>query len=333
MALPVSYTEAVNHEVRGTLELTGSVAAYRSSLVASSIAGIVMELRARDGKTVRRGDTLARLRPDTFELQLRGAEGQLLEAQARLKLAEGRRQRARELWDERVISRQELDDALTEVDAGEGRVAQLEAEVARYRDEVERTVVRAPINGVVVAEHTAVGEWLSPGDPVVEVMDVSDLEVTVEVPERYFGGIEVGDAVEASVSALPGVTITGKVRSVVPKANPQARTFPVKVAIPNESGKVGSGMLASVRLPIGAVQPRVLVPKDAIVSQGQRRFVFVMNDDDTVRQVDVRTGGGHGAWIAVESGVAAGDRVVTQGNERLMPGAKVTARRMEFEQP
>ena len=75
MVLPVSYTEAVNHEVRGTLELTGSVAAYRSSVVASSIAGVVIELRARDGRAVRRGDTLARMRPDTFELQLRGAGG------------------------------------------------------------------------------------------------------------------------------------------------------------------------------------------------------------------------------------------------------------------
>ena len=193
-----------------------------------------------------------------------------------------------------MISRQELDDALTEVEAGEGRVAQLEADVARYRDEVERTVVRAPFDGVVVAEHTAVGEWLSAGDPVVEVMDIGDLEVTLAVPERYFGGIEVGSAVEASVSALPGVTIEGKVRSVVPKADPQARTFPVKVAIPNDSGKIGSGMLASVRLPIGATQPRVLVPKDAIVTQGARRYLFVMEADDTVRQVDVRTGGGHG---------------------------------------
>lgn len=333
MALPVSYTEAVSGDVRESLELTGSVASHSSSVVASSIAGLVVELRARDGQTVRRGSTLARLRPDTFELRLRSAEGQLAEAEARLKLAEGRRERAQGLWDERVISEQELDDALTEVEAGAGRVAQLRADVAHFRDELERTVIRAPFDGVVVAEHTAIGEWLAAGDPVVALVDIGDLEVTLEVPESFYGGLSVGEMVEVSIAALPRHPISGKVRSVVPKADPQARTFPVKVAIPNEEGRVGVGMLARVRLPIGRAEPKVLVPKDAIVSQGRRRFVFVIGADERVEAVDVVTGTGQGVWIAVEGEIAAGARVVTQGNERLRPGAQVNGQLKEFPRP
>ncbi len=330
---PVSYTEAMRHDVRSSLDLTGTVASYRSSVVASSISGVVIELRARDGQGVRRGSTLARLRPDTFELQLRAAEGQLVEARARLKLAEARRERARGLWDERVISQQELDDALTEVEAGEGRVAQLEADVARFKDQVDRTTIRAPFAGVVVAEHTAVGEWVSAGDPVVEVMDVRDLEVTLEVPERYFEGLSVDTEVEVTVSAVPGERIAGTVRSVVPRADPQARTFPVKVAISNEDGRVGAGMLASVRLPIGQAEPNVLVPKDAIVAQGTRRFVYVIGEDDVAQPVDVLLGSSQGVWISVEGEVEAGARVVTQGNERLAPGTKVDPRLKEFAKP
>lgn len=332
-AMPVSYTLSVNHEVRESLGLTGSVASRSASVVASTISGVVVELRSRDGDTVRRGNTLARVRRETFDLVLRSAKGQLAEAAARLELAEARRERAQGLWDEGVISRQDLDDALTEVEASAGRVAQLEAEVARLGDEVERTTIRAPFNGVVVAEHTAVGQWLAAGDPVVELVDVGDLEVNLEVPESYFDGVKLGEKVDVSIGALPERTFAGKVRSIVPKADPQARTFPVKISIPNEEGKVGVGMLARVQIPIGGTESKVLVPKDAIVTEGARRYVFVIEPDDSVRSVDVLTGKGYGAWIAIEGEVAAGIRVVTQGNERLMPGTRVDARAKEISLP
>jgi RND family efflux transporter MFP subunit len=333
MALPVSYTEALAFDIRESLVMSGSVDSYQTSIVASSIAGVVVELRARDGQWVKRGSTIARLRAETFELQLRAAEGELAEAEARMRLAEGRKERAARMWDERVISRQELDDANTEVEANAGRVAQLLADVARYRDEVERTRVRAPFDGVVVNEHTAVGEWLSPGSPVVELVDVGDLEVTLEVPERFFGGLVAGESVDVVFPALPGVTVAGKVRSVVPKADAQSRTFPVKVAISNDQGKLGVGMLANVRLPIGEAESAVLVPKDGLVSQGPRRFVFVIGADDTVASVDVTTGKSQGVWISVRGEVEPGARVVTQGNERLAPGTKVDASLKEFPKP
>jgi RND family efflux transporter MFP subunit len=331
--LPVSYTEAIEFDVRESIDLTGSVASYRSSVVASEIAGVVVELSARDGQTVARGAALARLRRETAALRLASVEGQLTEAEARLKLAEGRRRRAQKMWDERVISQQELDDALTEVEAGAGRVSQLEAEVARLRDELERTTIRAPFAGVVVAEHTAVGEWIAAGGAVVELVDVGDLEVTLEVPEAFYRGLKVGEPVEVSIAALPGLEIAGEVRSVVPRADPQARTFPVKVSIPNDDGQIGVGMLASVSVPIGASARKILVPKDAVLTQGSRRSVFIVGEEGEAVPVTIRTGSAHGAWVAVEGELEAGSRVVTQGNERLQPGMKLDAKLKEFPRP
>jgi RND family efflux transporter MFP subunit len=329
----VSVTEAIEFDVRQSLELTGSVASHRSSVIASEIAGVVVELRARDGQTVARGATLARLRQETAALRLASAEGQLTEAQARLKLANGRRERAQKMWDERVISRQELDDALSEVEAGAGRVAQLEADVARLKDELERTTIRAPFAGVVVKEHTAVGEWIAAGGEVVELVDIGDLEVTLEVPESFYGGLELGEEVEVSLSALPGRRFEGKIRAIVPQADARARTFPVKVALANPDGRIGVGMLASVRLPIGAASTEVLVPKDAIVTQGPRRMVFLVGEDNVAQPLDVRTGSSHGDWIVVEGEIAGGTQVVTQGNERLQPGMKLDAKPKEYPRP
>ncbi len=332
-ALPVGFAVALNHSVRPTVELTGAVGSRRASLVASEVAGLVEEISAREGERVRRGAPLVRLRRETAELRLRAVRGQLDEARARLRLAEVRRTRARGLFEEKVISVQELDVALSEHDASRGRVEQLEAEVARLEDELERTVVRAPFDGVVVEEHSAPGEWIDAGGAVAEMIDVGDLEVDLEVPEQYFAGLARGEPVAVEILALAGESVEGKVRAVVPRANPQARTFPVKVSIPNREGRIGVGMLARVRLPIGAGASRVLVPKDAVVARGGERLVFVIGEGDRVRPVAVTTGQSQGAWIAVAGEVAAGDRVVTQGNDRLQPGQQVEPQPGEYEEP
>ncbi len=332
-APPVGFAEALNHSIRPMIELTGAVESRRASLVASEVAGLVEVIAAREGERVRRGAPLVRLRRETAELRLRSARGQLEEARARLRLAEARRKRARDLFEEKVISVQELDDALSEFDASQGRVDQLEAEVARLEDELERTVVRAPFDGVVVEEHTAPGEWLDPGGAVAEVLDTGDLEVHLEVPEQYFAGLTRGEAVDVAIPALDGEKVRGEVRAVVPRANPQARTFPVKVSLPNREGRIGVGMLARVNLPIGAGASRVLVPKDAVVARGEQRLVFVIGEEDRVRPVPVTPGQPQGAWIAVAGEIAAGDRVVIQGNERLQPGQQVEPQRGDYEQP
>ncbi len=332
-AAPVGYAEAVNRPVRRSIELTGSVEPRDASLVASEVAGLVVALPAREGDRVRRGQALVRLRDETARLRLQAAQGQLEEARARLKLAEATRQRMQGLFEEKVISRQTLDDAITEVEAGLGRVTQLEAEVARLEDELERTVVRAPFDGVVVREHVAVGEWVGAGEEVAELVDTVHLEVELEVPEAYFAGIGAGATVPVILDALGGREIEGEVAAVVPRADPRARTFPVKVRIENAEGAVGPGMLARVRLPVGEPQASVLVPKDAILTDGNRRSVFVIGDDNQVRPVPVKTGTALGAWIALEGGIQPGDRVVTQGNERLFPGQPVDPKLVEYERP
>jgi RND family efflux transporter MFP subunit len=330
---PVRYTEAQNHDLRRSISLTGSVESHRSSLVAAEVEGVVERLQAREGDRVEKGNPLARLRKSDFALRLQALEGQLKEAQARRQLARASLERSQGLSDEKIISRQQLDDAVSEAEAWQGRVAQLEADVSRLRDDLERTTVRAPFSGVVVREHVAEGEWLSEGGAVVELVDLDDLEVTVQVPESSFDGIATGVSAQMRIASLGGLEVEGTVRTVVPQANPQSRTFPVKVALANPDGRIGVGMLASVELPVGERQPTVVVPKDAIVTQGSERFLFVIGEDNTVQRVTVRTGSSEGVWVGVEGEVKPGDRVVTRGNERIFPGQTVDPQPVEYELP
>jgi RND family efflux transporter MFP subunit len=226
-----------------------------------------------------------------------------------------------------------LDDAVSEFEAWGGRVSQLEADVSRLQDELERTTVRAPFSGVVVAEHVAEGEWLSSGGAVAELVNLEDLEVTVEVPENYFGAVSAGGPARLGIASLADLKLEGEIRAVIPKADARSRTFPVKVQILKSDTRIGVGMLATVDLPIGESSEVVIVPKDAIVSQGSEQVLFVVGDDDTVRRVAIKLGSSQGAWVAIEGDVQAGDRVITRGNERVFPEQKVDAQSVEYELP
>jgi RND family efflux transporter MFP subunit len=158
---------------------------------------------------------------------------------------------------------------------------------------------------------------------VSELASLHDLEIRVDVPERYFAELEKGAEASVRFEALQGYEVTGKIEAIVPSANPQARTFPLKVRIANPEARIGAGMLARVALPAGDAYRALVVPKDAVVVRGRDRMVYRLEDDDTVQLVPVETGAGVGSWVEIRAGLTPGARVVTRGNERLRPGQAV----------
>jgi RND family efflux transporter MFP subunit len=330
---PVRYTEAREHAVRRTLRLPGTVESPTVSLVASEVAGVVAEYSVREGQRVEKGEPLAKLRTETLELRLAAAQAQLKEAESRLKLAERNLDRARELFEAKVISQQQLDDAFYESNAWQGRVEQLTADIATINLALRQSTIRAPFAGVITRERTQVGSWVGIGDPVVEMMSLDVFEVRVDVPEQYYPGMKVGAAARVIFPSVQGMEVQGKVSAVVPKADAQARTFPLKVRIPNRGGRIGAGMLVDVALLSGGNHRATIVPKDAVVRRGPQDYVYVLNSDNTVNLVPVQTGEGVGAWMEVQSGLSAGQKVVTRGNERLRPGQAVSGTPLEYPLP
>ena len=330
---PVRYTAVREHRVRRAIQLPGTVESPIVSLVASEVGGLVIELLVREGDTTSKDQPLARLRTTNLELRRTAAQAQLKEAQARLMLAERHRDRALELLEAQVISRQQYDDSLYEFNAWQGRVEQLTAEIARINDDISRCTIRAPFAGAVTEERTEVGEWLDVGDAVVEILSLAELEVRVEVPEQYFPDLKRGGRASVTLESLPGLRIRGRISAIIPRADPQARTFPLKVRIPNRRGRLGVGMLAQVSLPVGKPHRASVVPKDAVFRRGPKEFVYLMNGDNTVSLVPVQTGQGVGSWVEVRSGVEPGQNVITRGNERLRPGQVVQGEPLKYRLP
>lgn len=327
------YTEAREHKVQRMLKLPGTVESRTVSLVASEVAGLVDELLVREGDTVLQNQPLARLRTVNLKLQRDAAAAQLKEAQARLKLAERNLERANEMLESKIISREDYDSRYYEFHAQQGRIEELTALVARLDDDLERSTIRAPFAGVITAKRTEVGQWLDVGDPVAEMLSLDELEVRVDVPENYYRSLNPRARATVTFDALPGLTVPGRVTVIIPSANPEAHTFPIKVAIPNRQGRIGAGMLAQVSFPAGESYRATVVPRDAVIRRGEQEFVYLMNGDDTVSLVPVQTGTGVGDWVEVRGSVAAGQKVITRGNERLQPGQKVSGQPLEYELP
>ncbi|MBI1950116.1 MAG: efflux RND transporter periplasmic adaptor subunit [Acidobacteria bacterium] len=332
-ASPVRYTEAREAPVRRVIQLPGSVESRTSSLVATEVEGLVEELAAREGDVVRLGQPLARLRTTSLELRLRASEAEHKEAKSRHRQAERNLARLQELFDSKIASQSQYDDAQSEHDAWEGKVERLAAEIERIRHDLERSTIVAPFAGTVVAKRTDVGEWLDVGAPVLEMISLHELEVKVDVPERHFSSLNPGATATVTFDALPGLSVSGRISAIIPRADPQARTFPVKVRIGNRDGRIGVGMLAQVSLPAGESYRATVVPKDAVIRQGAEQIVFTINGSGAVERAAVTTGAGLGEWIVVEGPVRPGTKVVTRGNERLQPGQPVRADPLEYRLP
>ena len=330
---PVRYTEAREYLIKESVRLPGTVDAHLKSDVAGEVGGIVARLHVEDGDAVQKGAPLVELSQESLSLRLDAAKGQLAEAEARRGRAERVLTRAKSLREQNLVSDSDLDEAHSEFGAWEGRVVALKADIAGSEYDRKRCIIRGPFDGVVVARHVETGEWLGAGATAIELYSMHDLEVVVEVPERYFAGLDRKGTCEVTLDSTPGLTLSGKVVAVIPRADARSRTFPVKVRLNNPEGRVAAGMLAQVGLPVGEAVPSVIVPKDALVSQGPGQVVMVMNDDGSTFPANVVPGTGAGAWIAVTGDVAPGMKVITRGNERIFPGMTVAGEPLEYDLP
>jgi len=328
------YTEVVLHDVRRTVDLPGTVEARVEGAVATEVAGLVDEILAREGAQVTKGTALVRLNDANLALTLRAKQAELKEAEARLSAARRALERAKGLAEESLLSAGEYDDTEADFLAYQGRVEKLGVDIERIRLDLDRCTIRSRIAGVVTEEHVEVGTWIQVGDPVVDVLSTEELLVRVDVPERYFGDMRVGEPATIKVAASRGAVLQGTVGAVIPKADRRSRVFPVKVRIEDPAAAgVAAGMLVQVSIPVGEAMTSLIVPKDAVVPQGPTTIVYVLGDDGSAVATPITVGQGAGLWVAVTGEIEAGMKVIVRGNERVFPGQTFRGEAMEYPLP
>jgi RND family efflux transporter MFP subunit len=333
------------------LNASGYVTARRRATVSSKVTGKVLEVFVEEGKPVHKGQVLARLDDSQMRAALAVAEAQLATArrgaaedEARLNEAQLTLARREQLVKEQVISKAELDSARAEVDSLKARIAVAEQQIKvseslvnQRRTDLADMEVRAPFDGVAISKDAQPGEMISPVSAgggftrtgVATIVDMTSLEIEVDVNESYINRVRSGMPIEAVLDAYPDWRIPAHVIATIPSADRQKATVKVRIGFEQLDPRILPDMGVKVSFlnerpaaESAASKARILVPTTAVRKVDGRTIVFVMRDDRVERRA-VSVGTVTGDQTEVVSGVSAGERVVVEGPQTLKDGDKV----------
>lgn len=320
--VPVRIALVEQKMVSEQVSLVGTTEAVAMSTVAAEVSGVVEYFPVKEGDFVKKGDLLVRLRSNELKIRLKGAVAAREMIRARLELAEKELNRYSRLKDADSIAARNYDEAFYNQRAFSQELLRSEADMERLEYEIKQTQVVAPFSGFISTEHTQVGEWINVGGPVVDLVDLGQMQASVDVPERYVVMIAPQGEVKVRVKSISEGLRAGKINAILPQGNPDSRTFPAKINIENQNFKIKSGMEVMVTFNLAAQKSALLVPKDAVVTAGNNRLVFIVNDGKAI-PVPVKILGYYDGNVEVAGKLAPGSKVVIRGNERLQPGQPV----------
>ena len=182
------------------------------------------------------------------------------------------------------------------------------------------TKVTAPFAGVITRKYADVGDLAAPGKPLLEMEDARDLQLETDVPEAVIGRLALGDKLGVRVSGVSN-ELAGIVSEIAPSADPNSRTFLVKLDLPPTPG-LRAGQFGRVAVPVGETSA-LRVPVTAVLQRGEMELVFVVANDHAQLRI-VKTGEHVGGEVELVSGVDPGEQVVTEGASNLLDGQPVT---------
>jgi RND family efflux transporter MFP subunit len=298
----------------------------------------IAEVRTPDGKTrlleegdqVTQGQVLVRVRAGEVTEKLGEVQAAGSGAAAQADISRQEFERARGLFEKGAISKSQFDAARAGYQASQAQVAAASAGSKQVRSAIADTSLRSPINGVVLKRLVEVGSLVGPGVPGFIVADISTVRASFGLPDTLVSTLKLGSPISVSVEAMPGVTFPGVVHRVGAAADLATRVFEVETRIPNASGVLRTGMVATVRLGDEAgSRSELLVPLSAIVRSVTKPggfAVFLVKDDGGTSRValtPVELGEIHGNVVPAVSGVNVGDKLVVMGAGLLSDGEEV----------
>ncbi len=327
---PVVVTTVQEQEVYRVLQLTGTVTSARSARLSPATSGLVSALQVDAGSRVEGGQLLLQMDDELAQLQARGAEAAVERANLALRDARRRLEEARTLAPQRSIAESVVKDIAAEVSQDEAALHEAEAEAGYRRGILQRHQLKAPFAGVISAKLTELGEWVSPGQPVLELVALDDVHLDFPVAEDYAAFIAVGAPMQFSITADPTTHHNGAVTTVVPVTDPNARTFLLRAqpTDPEQTFTPGTSVQGKLRLAAG--RRAVVVPRDGIVRSPDGRIVVWTVDaadgGTVVRENVVTSGLSFDSLVEISSGLEPGARIVVRGNEALQNGQNVVIR-------
>ena len=329
---PVRVEAVSTRAIVERVNVTGTVTSPRTAVLSTAVAGLVADIAVDEGRRVDAGDALLSLDAELAELALERSAAEVRQRETALADARRRLDEAVTVGPERGVARTQIASLRAEVAREDASLAASRIAVREQAAIVERHRLKAPFAGVISERHTELGEWVNPGDELLELVATDNLRFDFRVSQDFFADIAGDTAVQITLDSLPGQRLSGRVDAIVPVKNPGARTFLVRV-LADAGESIGAlaispGMSASAEFSLDTGRTGIAVSRDAILRFPDGRVtVWIVESREgpaVVRERAVRTGLEFDGYVEVVAGLAAGDRVVTRGNEALQDGQAVT---------
>lgn len=295
-------------DLQQELPAVGSLSSPQETVVAPQISGRIVSLDIAQGQVLQRGSILARLDDSIQKAALAAAEATLTNARNVY-------ERDRQVLKTGGVSEQQLQ-------SDETAVQQAEAQVRQAQVNLQYTTIRAPFTGALGMRQVSLGAYLQAGDAIVRIRQMDPLYLDFEIPQQAVGRIRLGQTANFAVPGIDG-DFEGTVTTIDPALDAASRNVHVQATVPNPKLRLKPGMFAQVRLIVGTKPETLFVPAQAIVPQGDVRYVWIVAAGDKAEQRSVEVGVYRNDWVEIISGLKPADRVVTAGVQKLYPGAKL----------
>ena len=316
--VPVTVSEAREMEIFSRSWLPGTVMGRFDSRIAAEVEGRLMQV-LDVGDRVAKGDKLASIEAFTLSLHVAEMEAEILPKEARLDFLEREVKRLTMLAEQNNAAKNRLDEVSSQFKQTRGELKVARARLAQSKDQLARTTLYAPFDGVVTERYKSEGERVERGDQVLRLVNTEDLEIQVRVPQEAINNLRKGEALEVKDQELAG---SANLRTYVPVGDELSRLYELRLKFKQEQWMSGHAVRVSV--PVSRPKMVVAVPRDALVIRQKNVSVFRINQDNIAEFVAVKTGLSEGESIEVIGDIKPGEQVVIRGNERLRPGQKVT---------
>jgi membrane fusion protein (multidrug efflux system) len=310
MQLPVEAVTVQPEPLAHGLSTVGTLRADEWVVVRPEVPGRIVKIHFSEGQRVEQGAVL-------FILDASVPRAALREALANLDNARRVNTRTTELARQQLISRTELDNAQAQLSVSEARVASARAQL-------DKMSLVAPFGGVVGLREVSVGAFVTVGQNLVNLTRLDPMEVDFSLPERELARVAVGQPLTVTVDAFGGQSFKGKIEAIDPMLDVNSRSAKLRAQVENPEHKLRPGLFARIDLDTGDGAKALLVPEQALLQQGDTRFVYKIVDGKAARTV-VKTGQRLPGKLEILEGLKAGDQVITagQGKPMMMDGMPV----------
>lgn len=311
--LPIEGATVTRQTITDNFTAVGTIDAINAVQIVSEINGKITALPFKEGSTISKGSIIAQL--DDSQLRAERDRAEALRDQRKASY-----DRMKGVFDQNLMSKQDMDDATA-------NYKMAEADFALAKAKLDKTQIIAPFGGNIGARLVSIGQFVLPGQPIASLAQIDELKITFSAPERFYPLLNKGASITVSSPAL-NQTLQGEIDIIEPVVSQATRSVTIVAHLKNPDGLFRPGMSANVNAVLNQRDSALLIPSQAVIIEGNQMFIYVINADGTVTKTAVQLGSRTAGLVEVTSGLSEGQQVVTAGYQKfgfMPPGFKVMA--------